>query len=475
MASFRASILFSILFLATADIPEEDHVLVLDSSNIEEALEEYPDILVMFYAPWSVSCQNLLVEYVKAAEILKDRETPIRIAKIDSTKNTELSSKSQVRSFPTVKYFVHKVPTNYTGGKTGQEIVDWVLSKQGPTYRVTDSEGLELELEHHPVVFVEFAAEPSPTFNKVAKSMDKVMFIVCTERESYAEYEVEEGDMVLFKNYDELKTVYDGEGTVDDIIKWLIFNKRPWVMHYNDETMEHIYRHGNTVLFIFRHEDKALDYSNLLHHLSKSMRGHIAITHTDLSIEPNDRLGIVLGLKPEDQPIAFIMDPGDHLKRYKFEGEEFTAEALAEWVNHYKQDKLKTHFKSDPIPKNPYDRYVRVLVGKNANDTIYNLKKDVFFLYYAHWCKHSQKLLPEYDLVGEAFKDDDSIIIAKLDGSHNEVPGLNLISYPTMKFFTANNKAGITYEGEHLSGPIIEFIKANAVARTMEKDPSDEL
>jgi protein disulfide-isomerase A1 len=129
---------------------------------------------------------------------------------------------------------------------------------------------------------------------------------------------------------------------------------------------------------------------------------------------------------------------------------------------------LKTHFKSDPIPADPYDAHVRVIVGKNANDLIYDLERDVLVLFYAHWCLHSQKLHPEYYKVAEAFKDDDSIVVAKIDSSNNEVPGQNVISMPTLKFFAANNKAGIDFEGERNSEQIIEFVKSHAVAKTLD-------
>jgi protein disulfide-isomerase A1 len=469
MINLKLLVLAGLGLLVSARLPEVDGVLVLDQENFDEAVETYPEILVVFYAPWSETCKQLTAELAKAAAVLNAHEPAIKVAKVDVTKNSELKSKAVVRTFPTLKYYLDGFPTDYTGGRTEQEIVEWVLSKQGPTYLTVNSAELEAAFAVHSVALVEFAPSPSAVFTKVAKAMDnKVKYFFCNDPAALEDYEAASGDIVLFKNYDELKTLYQGPKTVEGIVTWLIFNSRPWVMTYNEETMEHIYRNANTALFIFRHEDEALNYSELLTHLSRKVRGHLTITHTDLSLEANESLKLVLGLKPEQQPIAFIMDPADPLNRYRYEGEEFSAEALADFVKSYMNKDLKTHFKSDPIPADPYDAHVRVIVGKNANDLIYDLERDVLVLFYAHWCLHSQKLHPEYYKVAEAFKDDDSIVVAKIDSSNNEVPGQNVISMPTLKFFAANNKAGIDFEGERNSEQIIEFVKSHAVAKTLD-------
>ena len=50
----------------------------------------------------------------------------------------------------------------------------------------------------------------------------------------------------------------------------------------------------------------------------------------------------------------------------------------------------------------------------------------LFFQVYAPWCGHCQKLDPIYKKLGDKFKEVSSVVIAKMDGTTNEYPGLSV-------------------------------------------------
>ena len=72
-------------------------------------------------------------------------------------------------------------------------------------------------------------------------------------------------------------------------------------------------------------------------------------------------------------------------------------------------------------------------------------------------------------------KDVPSVVLPKIEATANEVKGQTVTGFPTLKFFPANNKAGLDYQGTRDAKGIIDYIKKKAGIKIDEATIKTEL
>lgn len=105
-------------------------VVELTDANFESMVLKSDDIwLVEFFAPWCGHCKSLEPEWARAATDLKGK---VRLGAVDATVHASIAQKYDVKGYPTIKYFAPGAkasPTDFDGGRTANDIVQWSLNK----------------------------------------------------------------------------------------------------------------------------------------------------------------------------------------------------------------------------------------------------------------------------------------------------------------------------------------------------------
>jgi len=117
--------------------------------------------------------------------------------------------------------------------------------------------------------------------------------------------------------------------------------------------------------------------------------------------------------------------------------------------------------KSEAVPETQGN--VVYVVGTEFEKIVMDPTKDVLVKFYAPWCGHCKKLAPIWDELGEAYKDQPNVVIAKFDATVNEANGVDVSGYPTLKWYPKDNKAGVDYDGDRDLEGFKSFIDQSVV------------
>lgn len=181
---------------------------------------------------------------------------------------------------------------------------------------------------------------------------------------------------------------------------------------------------------------------------AKTHKGKVLFSHSGISEGIQERLAEFMGVTQADLPVLRIIMPAD-MKKFQMPGKvsELTVESLGTYIQDVLDGKVKPFLKSEK-PVDNTGKPVTVVVGENFEEIVKDTNKDVLVKYYAPWCGHCKKLAPVWDELGEHYKDNENIVIAKFDATANEAEGVEIRGYPTLIFYPKDNKAGIDYSGE---------------------------
>nr|GEX28060.1 protein disulfide-isomerase-like [Tanacetum cinerariifolium] len=139
---------------------------------------------------------------------------------------------------------------------------------------------------------------------------------------------------------------------------------------------------------------------------------------------------------------------------------------MAPWLKDYVDGKVKPFIKSEPVPETN-DEPVKVVVANSLKDMVLDSNKNILLEIYAPWCGHCKKLAPILEEVAVSFENDADVMIAKFDGSNNDIPSdtFEVQGYPTLYFRSSSGKV-VPYEGNRTKEDIIEFIQKNREGET---------
>ncbi|XP_026241399.1 protein disulfide-isomerase A2 [Urocitellus parryii] len=444
------------------EVPKEDGVLVLDHHTLGLALQEYPALLVEFFAPWCGHCKALAPEYSKAAALLAAESVTATLAKVDGPAEQELTEEFGVTGYPTLKFFrdgnrTH--PEEYTGPREAKGIVEWLKRRVGSSAtRLEDEEGAQALMDAGDVVVIGFFQdledEDVATFLALARDALDMTFGFTDQPKLFQKFGLTKDTVVLFKKFDEGRADFpvDEELGLDlgDLSRFLITHSMLLVTEYSNQTSRRIFSArilNHLLLFVNQTLASHRELLEGFREAAPPLRGQVLFVVVDVDAS-NDHVLQYFGLKAEEAPTLRLVNIETTKKYAPPGGGPITSASVAAFCQMVFSGKLKPYLLSQEVPPDWDQRPVKTLVGKNFEQVAFDETKNVFVKFYAPWCSHCKEMAPAWEALAEKYRDHEDIIIAELDATANELEAFTVSGFPRLLYFPAGrDRKMMEYKG----------------------------
>ena len=448
---------------------DDSHVLSLTKDTFDDAVKNNKFLLVKFVAPWCGHCKSLAPAYAAAAKQLAEAGSEIKLASVDATIETDLGKKYDVKGYPTLKFFLDGTTLEYTGGRSQSEIISWLKKKTGPPadeLKTVDDLNKFKESEEVVVIgaFKDTDGDSAAAFLQVAKTVEGISFGITSNSDVLKELGVTNDAVILLKKFDEGRN--DLTTSIDEksIREFIQTNQLPIVVDFSTETAQKIFGGDikiHTLLFDSKKSDNYEKHREEFHKAAKEFRGKSLFVVVNADEAENERVFEFFGLKTSDVPAIRLITLQDDMNKFKPASADITSEVLINFVREFFDGKLKPHLLSQDIPEDWDKAPVKVLVGKNFDEVAKDQTKTVLVSFIAPWCGHCKQLTPIYEQLGEKYKDNADVVIAKMDATANELEDIKVQSFPTIKLFPKGSDEIIEYNGVRTVEGLSKFIDTN--------------
>jgi len=490
---------------ATEEAPKKEEgfgwnaVKQLTTETFEEAAKAQDLSAVFFYAPWCGHCKNAKPAYEEAAGILAEEGIPLFAVDANEEENRPLASQYGVQGFPTIKILRKKdgeiVPTEYQGGRDTQSFVNIIKSYSGPAttfLELAPENFLKGEdIDHTKVTVVAFVDSADSTEAKEFEDWadnhrnDGYYYVTKNVEIAKAVHEdlsVKSNTLLLFRHFDGEVKRSDSIGTQKDIGKFIDANYCAPFLQFSDLTQgvnQRVFQGDFTYnVFMYGAEENFEKIKKWAEKLPEKFSGKISPTIVFEAKGPESRIVNYFGLNEELELSVAVVNLMADKEKYVME-ESATHETTFKYIKDIIDGKIEPTLKSEPIPATN-DEAVKVVVGKTFEEIVLG-GKNVFLEIYAPWCGHCKALEPAYkELAEEMAEVDTEVVIAKLDGTANDIidDRFEVRGFPTLFFVNSEGKV-TKYQEAREKDAMKDFIEENKTGKssppTKETEDKEEI
>jgi len=359
----------------------------------------------------------------------------------------------------------------YTGGRTKDTIIEWINKKTGPISKEVTCDAMVAETAEANLALSYFGASEGDLYEAFMKGArnpsisEKYAFFHTTEADCATKFGASAPGVAISRKFDESPLAFEGTAGEDELVQFAKSKSVPRLITFSEDYIEPIFGDRNPAVILFT-EETGTAYQEVFSQAAKDLQGEILFVTSGVTEGIQTRLAEFIGVEAGDMPTLRIISPEETMLKFNYEGDakSMTGADVTKFVKDFKAGSLSPHLKSAEIPEPQTVDGLTTLVGKSFDSIVNDATKDVLVKYYAPWCGHCKALAPVWDEVAKDVEGIEDLVIAKFDATENEVAGLDIKGYPTLKFYPKDNKAGIDYSGDRAAEDFKKWLAENSSA-----------
>lgn len=432
-------------------VDTSEEPVVITPANAQNTFQTHSHMLVEFFASDDQECNRVHDLALKSVHNLRDLGYDITFGMLNMAQFPQHAAIYGVQDYPLLLYFYRGNKQVYKSEYGSLE--EWLKKKISKQLVPIDSREAQSKFindnEKCVVIYDNYSGLSEDEYTFLAKRFENLPIGIVTDLQLHFEFTSEPYSVYYYE--DGARYGMYTDYSLQNIKYFILERLNPYVFPYDSSAGDFIFKYYHDTLLIFSRAPEL----ELALRLNKLVRDKIYIGMVDIDTPEFKTLVQYLNLNSNRLPNAIIVEPSKrHILRYRYDY-PLDLEKLRKFVNDWYEDKLIPWTRSEETDNEgkvvtlSVDNYAKVINDENLN---------VLIEFNSPWCPHCQRLQPELQRVAEAFKENESVVISKIDVTKNEVPQYTSHGFATIWFYPRHNKNGIVYTGCRTSQSLIEFI-----------------
>jgi len=270
--------------------------------------------------------------------------------------------------------------------------------------------------------------------------------------------------LILYQDYSEKKTVYNGTLDQDSVIDFLSYSLQPAILPLERPYLDQLFNKGGKAIVLIRdRRHRGLDYE--IQSIGDTLKPKLSLLIADVSDPLGKQVQEILRIPDKKLPVLRLIEcKGGSLNVVQYDlADTIHTENILNFYDKWESGMCKPYILSQEKPKKSTENRVLSIVQQNFEELVTEAKENFLVIFYAPWCEFSRSSLSMIEQLAYDMRSATNLKVGKIDAYNNEV-GKDIKGFPTIRLYIPTQEGGkrvVEYTEERTASKLTSFIQKN--------------